>query len=56
MIDYIPSKAVKKFMEARNIQLTDFEKASLIYNSECDLESKSDLLKELMEQTQDEVL
>ena len=56
MIDYIPSKAVKKFMEVRNIQLADFEKASLIYNSDCDLESKRDLLKELMEQTQDEVL
>lgn len=67
MIDYIPSKAVKKYMEFANIQLSDFEKAGLIYNAEpaglinqagiaCNLESKHDSLKEIMEHTQDKAL
>lgn len=67
MIDYIPSKAVKKYMEFRNICLSDFEKAGLIYNAEpaglinqagiaCNLESKHDSLKEIMEHTKDKVL
>ncbi len=58
MIDYIPSKAVKKYMEFKNIHLTDFEKASLIYNAEktCNLASKHDVLREIMDNTQDRML
>lgn len=58
MIDYIPSKTVRKYMEFKNFKLSDFEKASLIYNARetYGLASKHDSLREIMDHTQDRIL
>ena len=57
MIDYaelIPSKDVREHMEKKGRVLTDFEKATLIYNhSEMSYSKKATQLKELMELTED---
>lgn len=58
MINYIPSKAVRKYVEFKNLKLPDFENASLIYNAgkTYDLASKHDSLRRIMDYTQDEIL
>ena len=57
MIDYaelIPSKDVREHMEKKGRVLTDFEKATLIYNhSGMSYFKKAIQLKELMELTKD---
>ncbi len=58
MYEYIPSKAVKKYMEFKKMQLTDFEKASFIYNvgTAYGIEKQHDCLKEIMNCTQNKTL
>lgn len=55
--ELIPSKAVREYMEQQGRILTDFEKATLIYNhSGMDYAEKRERLKELLESTDNEEL
>ena len=55
--ELIPSKDVREYMVKRGHVLTDFEKATLIYNhSEMSFTEKAARLKGLMEQTENEIL
>lgn len=52
--ELIPSKTVREYMEEQGRVLTDYEKATLIYNhSGMDYEEKTECLKELSEKTED---
>lgn len=52
-IELIPSKTVRDYMKQQGRILTDFEKATLIYNhSGMDYEEKTEHLKELLESTE----
>lgn len=55
--ELIPSKDVRDYMVKRGCVLNDFEKATLIYNhSEMSFTEKAARLKDLMEQTENEIL
>lgn len=55
--ELIPSKDVREYMVKMGRVLTDFEKATLIYNhSELSFTEKAERLKRLMEQTENETL
>lgn len=55
--ELIPSKAVREYMEQQGCVLTDFEKATLIYNhSGMDYAEKRERLKELLDSTENEKL
>lgn len=56
-MELIISKDYRKFMEEKNIELSDWDKATLIYNhTAASFPEKIRVLKELCEQTQDEEL
>lgn len=66
MLTFIPSKTIRKYIQYKNIEFTDPEKATMIYNAGAmwpgqnnniyDLDSKNTALKNLMEQTPDTTL
>ena len=54
MHELIPSKDVRDYMEKRGRELTDFEKATLIYNhSAMNMAEKTDALRKLLSVTED---
>lgn len=52
-IELIPSKTVREYIIRENIDMTDAQWATIIYNLDLDMEKKHDLLKELAEETID---
>ena len=55
MLDLI-SKDVQLYMEENNLHFTDFEKATIIYNSALSVNEKHDRLEKLASETVDEIL
>lgn len=55
MLDFI-SKDVRECMERNGLKFTNFEKATLIYNSGLPVLKRLDLLEKLAEETEDEAL
>lgn len=53
MLDYIQSSALRHYYDENNIQISDFDKATLIYNSGYPLLSILDSLQELFNRTRD---
>lgn len=56
MQEIIKSKDVRKYLQEKNFCFTDFEKATLIYNSDWSIPEKHQALSELLEGTEDELL
>lgn len=56
MLDYITSITLNKYWDDNNIQLSDFQRAILVINSEISISQKKDELTNIIEDTEDDLL
>ena len=54
--DLIPSKYIQEIMSRSNFELTDFNMATIIWNSEKNYYEKLQSLKEIADNTEDKML